>query len=114
MEKKGKYIQLYMFEAPENQEMEEDWNENYNMEHIPLVLKFRSGVIRAYRYAAIEREGEAPKYMTLYEMEIPDAMSREKRPKELEKALNKDWYRKVQQHYRGTGRGSYKQIYPEE
>jgi hypothetical protein len=27
-------------------------------------------VIRAYRYVAIEKEGAAPKYLTIYEMKI--------------------------------------------
>ncbi len=101
-----------MFEGPKDSEVEEEWNRFYNEEHAPIVVKYRKDVIRAYRYVAIERNGEAPKYLTLYEMEVPDAMSRE--TEQGKKALDTDWYRKMQPHFRRTGVGTYKQIYPEE
>ena len=114
MEKRGRYLDFRMFEGPESPEVEEEWNRFYNTEHAPVVVKYRSGVIRAYRYVAVEREEGAPKYITIYEMETSDAMSREKSTEGYEKALHTPWYKKMLPHFRRTGHGVYRQIYPEE
>ncbi|MFH0897703.1 MAG: hypothetical protein V1850_06635 [Candidatus Bathyarchaeota archaeon] len=110
MAKKGKYLQIRLFEGPENSKIDEEWNRFYNTEHAPLVVKNSPRVIRAYRYVAIEKEGVAPKYITIYEMENPGAMS----DKKIEKIIHTDWYQKMQPHFRRTGVGTYKQIYPED
>lgn len=118
--KKGKYLQVFMFEGPEDPEVEEEWNRFYNKEHAPVIVKYVPGVIRAYRYVAIERGERAPKYITIYEMETPEALSRRterlsSKSKEFEKAFHTDWYKKMQQHFRSLfGSSVYRQIYPEE
>ena len=117
MERKGKYLRVYMFEGPEDLVMEEEWNKYYNKEHAPIVVKHTPEVIRAYRYVAIKKEGNVPKYLTIYEMRTPDAMSSEKTAKERQKALDTEWFRKIGETWkrgRNIGRGDYKQIYPEE
>ena len=114
VKKRGKYLNIRMFEGPKDLDIEEEWNRFYNVEHAPAVVHYRDEVIRAYRYVAIEQEGEAPKYITIYELGTPDAMSYEKRTEEGEKALLTEWYRKMKPHFRRKGFGTYKQIYPEE
>jgi len=109
MAKRGKYLQIRLFDGPEDPKIEEEWNRFYDIEHAPLVVKNSPGVIRAYRYVAVEKEGTAPKYITVYEMENPDAMN----SKKIEKIIQTEWYKKMQLHFRRTGLGTYKQIYPE-
>ena len=116
MERKGKFLRVYMFEGPDDPVMEEDWNEYYNKEHAPIVVKNTPEVIRAYRYVAIKKEGNVPKYLTIYEMRTHDAMSDESTAEERHKALNTEWFRKIRETWkqgRNLGRGDYKQIYPE-
>lgn len=117
MERKGKYLRVYMFEGPVDPGMEKEWNKYYNEEHAPIVVKHTPEVIRAYRYVAIEREGNVPKYLTIYEMRTPDAMSDAKTARERHRALDTERFRKIGETWkksRNVGRGDYKQIYPEE
>ena len=117
MARKGKFMRVYMFEGPEDKAMEKEWNNYYNKEHAPIVVKHAPNVIRAYRYVAMERDGKAPKYLTIYEMSTPDAMSDEKSVKERHKALDTEWFRRIGETWkqsRNIGYGDYKQIYPEE
>ena len=110
MEKKGRYLRVHMFEGPEDPDVEEEWNRLYNAEHVPLVVKNRPKVIRAYRYVAVERDGVAPKYLTVYELETPVRAT----PPEVEKIIRTHWSTKMQPNCRDTGHGVYRQIYPEE
>ncbi len=117
MESKGRYLRVYMFEGPEDKAAEKEWNTYYNGEHAPIVVKNTPDVVMAYRYVAIRREGNVPKYLTVYEMRTPDAMSDEKTAKKRQKALDTEWFRKMGKTWkqgRNLGRGDYKQIYPEE
>ena len=99
-----------MFEGPDNPEVEQDWNKLYTAEHVPLVLENRSEVIRVYRYVAIEREGEAPKYLTIYELKTPIRSI----TLEVEQQIRNHRSMKMQPHSRDTGHGVYRQIYPED
>ena len=107
---------IYFQEGPEDPELEEEWNRFYNTQHAPIEVRGRSQVIRAYRYVALEKKGVAPKYLTIYEMETADGLSKEDETKELEQAHDTEWFRKIGGYtkLRGTGQGNYMQIYPEE
>jgi hypothetical protein len=110
MEKRGKYLRVYLFDGPDDPKVEEEWNKIYDAEHVPLVVHHRSEVIRGYRYVALEREGNAPKYLTVYELDSP------------EQTITPEGAEQIRTHHitrltmpsRGTGRGVYRQIYPEE
>ena len=51
---------------------EERFNEWYNTEHIPTMLKV-SGVLGAHRYSSLD--GSSPKYTAIYEWERADIRS---------------------------------------
>ena len=67
-------------------------------------------MIKAFLYVAIEREGNAPKYLTVYELDSP------------EQTITPEGAEQIRTHHRirltmpsrSTGRGVYRQIYPKE
>ena len=63
--------------APEKEKQFNDW---YNKEHIPALLKV-PGVIRAYRYTSLEG---ATKFIAIYELENPTVRSSEAWKKAVE------------------------------
>jgi len=62
MEKLAKYLLVVRMDV--DPEKEKQFNEWYNQEHIPALLEV-PGVIRAYRYIALEG---TPKYIAIYEL----------------------------------------------
>jgi len=64
---------LYMVRMDVDAAEEERFNEWYNNEHIPALLKV-PGVLGAYRYVSLEGE---PKYIAVYELERSDVLSSE-------------------------------------
>lgn len=71
MEKSAKY--LYIVRVDVDQEKEKEFNDWYDKEHIPALLKV-SGVIGACRYTSLEG---TPKYTAIYELENPDVIHSE-------------------------------------
>ena len=69
MKKLAKY--LYVVRMDVDPEKEKQFNEWYNEEHIPALLKV-PGVIGAYRYTSLDG---TPKYTAIYELEKPDVIT---------------------------------------
>ena len=65
MNKLAKYLFIVSMDVDEGQEKQ--FNEWYNKEHVPALLKV-PGVIRAYRYIS---KGGTPKYTAIYELGNP-------------------------------------------
>ncbi len=78
MDKLTKY--LYVVRMDVDPEKEQQFNEWYNKDHIPALLKV-SGVTGAYRYASLEG---TPKYIAIYELETPDVLASEAWKKAVE------------------------------
>ena len=78
MDKLAKY--LYTVRMDVNPEREKHFNEWYNNEHIPALLKV-PGVIGAYRYISLQ---DAPKYIAIYELSNPDVRTSEAWKKAVE------------------------------
>lgn len=71
----SKGLVLIMMDVPP--EMEEEFNEWYDKEHIPQYLTGVPGYLAAMRYVAVEG---SPKYLTLYDLESPEVFySRQRR-----------------------------------
>jgi antibiotic biosynthesis monooxygenase (ABM) superfamily enzyme len=66
MDKLAKY--LYVVRVDVDPEKEKQFNEWYEKEHIPALLKV-PGVIAAYRYISLEG---TPKFIAIYELDKPD------------------------------------------
>lgn len=78
MGKLSKY--LFMVGVDVDPEKEQQFNEWYNNEHIPALLKV-PGVIAAYRY---ESSTGTPKYIAVYELERPSVQTSEAWKKAVE------------------------------
>ena len=66
MTEKAKYIYIAAMDVEPDKEVA--FNEVYDTEHIPTILKV-PGVISATRYEVVSGD---PKYMAVYEVETPD------------------------------------------
>jgi hypothetical protein len=66
MAEKAKYIYIAAMDVDPDKEAA--FNEVYDTEHIPTILKV-PGVVSAIRYEVVEGE---PKYMAVYEVETPE------------------------------------------
>ncbi len=71
MGKLAKY--LYVVGMDVEPEKEKQFNEWYDKEHIPALLKV-SGVKDAYRYASLDG---TPKYLAIYELDKPSVQTSE-------------------------------------
>jgi hypothetical protein len=71
---------------------EDEFNKWYDSEHIPMLMQI-SGWMAAVRYILIM--GDAPKYMTTYELEGPGALDMP----EHEMTHRTEWYRRVKPHF---------------
>ena len=71
MDKLTKY--LYVVRVDVDPEKDQQFNEWYNKQHIPALLKV-PGVIGAYRYSSLEG---TPKYIAIYELENPHVRTSE-------------------------------------
>ncbi len=78
MEKRVKY--LYVVRLDANLEKDKQFNEWYNNEHIPALLKV-PGVISANRFTSLEG---TPKYIAIYELENPNIRTSEAWKKAVE------------------------------
>jgi len=78
MEKGVKY--LYVVRMDADPEKEKQFNEWYNKEHIPALLKV-SGVISANRFTSLEG---TPKYIAIYELDNPNVRTSEAWKKAVE------------------------------
>jgi len=78
MVKLAKY--LYVVRMDVDPEKEKQFNEWYNKEHIPALLKV-PGVIGAYRYTSLE---STPKYTAIYELDKPNVPTSEAWKKAVE------------------------------
>lgn len=77
-------------------EMEEEFNEWYDKEHIPGLLKVQ-GVLSAQRYVSLSG---SPKYFTIYEHENEHVQEKE----EYKEMLNTEWTKKIRPHLRNFNR----------
>jgi antibiotic biosynthesis monooxygenase (ABM) superfamily enzyme len=78
MEKRAKY--LYVVRMDADPETEKQFNEWYNKEHIPALLKV-PGVISANRFTSLEG---TPKYIAIYELDDPHVRASEAWKKAVE------------------------------
>lgn len=103
MDKLTKY--LYVVRVDVDSEKEKQFNEWYNKEHVPALLKV-PGVTGAYRYASLEG---TPKYMAIYELDNPDVLTSEAWKKAVEMTPRpKDIVSK------NASRTLYERIYPQQ
>jgi hypothetical protein len=71
-------------------EMEEEFNQWYDKEHIPGLLKV-PGVLRAERYVSTSG---SPKYFAIYEHEDESVQESE----DYKKMVNTEWTKKIKPH----------------
>jgi hypothetical protein len=103
MEKLAKY--LFVVRMDVDPEKEEQFNEWYNKEHIPALLKV-PGVIRAYRYSSLEG---TPKYIAIYELNEPNVPTSDAWKKAVEVTP-----RPKNVNSKNASRNLYECIYPEQ
>ena len=84
-EKGGKVAYSVQLNTPA--EMEDEFNEWYNVDHVPALVSV-PGVCCARRYVAVKGE---PKYLTIYEMDDADILT----SAEWNSARNSDWTLKM-------------------
>ena len=100
------YLYLVMLDI--NPDKEDLFNELYNNEHIPALLKV-PGVRNASRYST-SHDG-LPKYLAVYDLESPGVVESEA----WQQASNSgEWPSKVRPHLKNLTRVLYKSITPEE
>jgi len=104
MIKKARYVFVIAIDVDPEKEVE--FNEWYNTEHIPRILKV-SGMLSGNRYVAVDG---TPKYLTIYELENPEVM----KSKAFREAVDTEWLKRIRPYYRVVTRKFYKHIYPEE
>ena len=96
-----KFLLLVQMDIP--LEHENEFNNWYDSEHIPMLLKI-PGWMSAVRYVLIN--GEVPKYLTIYELEGPGAVDRT----EHEMTHRTEWYRRVRPHFENFSSLLYEQL----
>lgn len=100
MAKLSKYLLVVTMDI--DQEQEKQFNEWYDKEHIPALLKV-PGVLSAYRY---KTEG-TPKYSAIYELERPNVPESD----EWKKAVEKTSMKKAGLTSKNFSRFIYERIY---
>jgi hypothetical protein len=104
MGKRSKYLyEVRMDIDPAEEKKFNDW---YNLEHIPALLKV-PGVSGAYRYATVEG---SPKYSAVYEIETPDIILSEAWKTAAEQTNS----RKAGLTHRNVSRSIRERIYPKD
>ena len=101
----GGYMFLVRMDIPPEKEAE--FNELYNNEHIPAILKV-PGVLSATRYENVA-EGE-PKYAAVYEIESADLPNSEAWRKA---SGSGEWRHRIRPYAINRSHIIYKRIYPE-
>ena len=100
----GQYLFVVMLDVEPDKE--EEFNELYNNEHIPLLLEV-PGVLSAARYENVEGAEGVPKYLAIYEIESPDVPNSEA----FRNAGNSgDWPNKVRPHTKNRSLIVYKRM----
>lgn len=99
---KSDYLLIAQMDIPP--EMEDEFNDWYNKEHVPLLMMV-PGWMAAKRFRRIQ--GDYPKYMTMYEIEGPWARERE----EHERTHTTEWYQRIRPHFRNFSSVLYEQLY---
>ena len=97
---------LFTVKATITSDREQAFNEWYNREHVPDVLKFK-GAVSARRYRAILPEDKF-QYMAVYEFESEDTLQR------FLKSDHMAWLRKEYDAHFGSERqrAAYVQVWP--
>ena len=98
----AQYMYVVMMDVEPDKEAE--FNELYNEEHIPVLLKV-PGVLGATRYQT-SADG-VPKYLAIYEIEGPSVPDSDAWKKASESG---DWPHKVRPHTKNRSRAVYKRI----
>ena len=101
VEEERRYLLLVQMDIPP--EFEDEFNNWYDSEHIPMLMQV-PGWTSSRRYILIN--GDAPKYMTLYELEGPWALARP----EHEMTHRTEWYKSVRPHFKNFSSLLYEQI----
>lgn len=96
------YLSVARMDVPP--EIEDEFNEWYNKEHIPLLL-MAPGWMASRRFRRVK--GDDPKYMTMYEVEGPSA----RQGQEYEKTHKTDWYQRIRPKFRNFSNVLYEQLY---
>jgi len=103
MDKPAKY--LYVVRMDVEPESEKQFNEWYNEEHVPALLKV-PGVRGASRYASLEG---TPRYVAIYELDSPKVWNSDAWKKAVEMTP-----RPPSVTTKNTSRNLYERIYPQE
>ncbi len=86
-------------------EVESEFNEWYNTEHIPQLLGV-TGFLSGRRYLSVEGQ---PKYLALYELADENVLKSEAFLKVRE--MPTEWTKKMRPHFRNTAIGVYRQTF---
>ena len=100
----AKYLYVVMMDVEPDKEAE--FNEIYDKEHIPILLKV-PGVLSAARFKT-STEG-APRYVAIYELESPDVPDSEAFRKASDSG---EWPHKVRPYTKNRSRIVYSRINP--
>jgi hypothetical protein len=103
--RKAKY--LYVLTIDVDSEKEEEFNNWYNTEHIPGMLR-QPGFLSANRYVTVEG---TPQYLSVYEIESPEVLKNSASARK--QASDTEWKRRLQPYYHVLTRKVYKRVYPE-
>jgi hypothetical protein len=95
---------LYCFKADVAPEVEQDFNDWYDKEHLEAMAGV-PGCVSARRFVSVEGQ---QKYMALYDLESPDVVNSEA----WQKAANTSWTAKIRPHFRNPAKGYYELIRP--
>jgi hypothetical protein len=101
-EMKSRYIWVARMDVPS--EIEDEFNEWYLKEHIPLLL-LTPGWMGSRRFRRIE--GDGPKYMTIHEIESPLVLEREER----KRTHRTEWAQRIRPQFRNDSHDLYEQVY---
>ena len=102
MPSEAKYLYVVMLDV--DPDKEQLFNELYNQEHIPALLKV-PGVLNASRYETSDES--APKYLAVYELNGPDVTA----SAAWKEASNSgEWPQKVRPHLKSRSQVTYKRI----
>ena len=98
---------LYVVRMDVAPDHEEEFNRNYETEHIPAVLK-APGMVSAARFET--SDPDVPKYVAIYEMEGPDVPYT---PEFRALADSGEWPHRIRPYTRNISRVVYKRIVSE-
>jgi len=85
-------------------ELEKEFNDWYDTEHVPLLMRV-PGWMASRRFIRIQ--GNAPKYLALYELESPAVLDRS----EHEATHKTEWYRRLRPHFENFSALLYERLY---